>query len=57
MSAAVSQLRQLVDRCVELEIWREEFGGTGVDETVRLSDGDVSHASNISDFCGNDKTS
>lgn len=51
----VSQLRQLVDGRVELEVWREEFGRTGVDETVRLSDGDVGHAGDISNFCGNDK--
>lgn len=54
-SAEVSQLRQLVHRRVELEVWREEFGGAGVDETVRLPDGDVGHAGDVSDFCGNDK--
>lgn len=51
-SALFSQLRQLVNRRVELEVWREEFRSAWVDETVRLSDRNVSDAGNISDFCG-----
>lgn len=51
-SALFSQLRQLVDGRVELEVWREEFRSAWVDEAVRLSDRNVGDASNISDFCG-----
>lgn len=48
-----SQLWQLVDRCVEFEVWREEFCCAGVDETVWLSDGDICNAGDIPDFCEN----
>lgn len=45
-----SQLWQLVDGRVELEVWREELCSARVDETVRLSDGDVGHAGDVPDF-------
>lgn len=51
------QLRQLINRCVKFEVWREEFCSTWVDETVRLSDRDVSDAGDIPDFCGSGQRS
>lgn len=47
-----SQQRQLVDGRVELEVRREEFSSPWVDETIRLSDGDVCNAGDVPDFCG-----
>lgn len=47
-----SQQRQLVDGRVELEVRREEFRSPWVDETIRLSDGDVCNPGNVPDFCG-----
>lgn len=57
LRTSISQLRQLVDRCVKFEVWREEFCSTWVDETVRLSDGDVSDAGDVPDFCGSGQRS
>lgn len=48
-----SQQWQLVHGRVELEVRREEICSPGVDETVRLSDGDIRHASDVPDFYGN----
>lgn len=50
-----SQLRQFVHWRVEFEVRREEVGGSGVDEAVRLADGDIGYSSYISDFCIGDK--
>lgn len=50
--ATRSQQRQLVDGCVELEVWGEELCGPRVDEAVRLSDGDVRDPGDVPDFCG-----
>lgn len=57
LRTSISQLRQLIDRCVKLEVWREEFCGTWVDETVRLSDRDVSDTGDVPDFCGSGQRS
>lgn len=49
------QLRQFIHRCVEFEVGRKEIGSTGVNETVRLTYGDVCHSSNVPDLCVREK--
>ncbi|KPP70424.1 serine/threonine-protein kinase N2-like, partial [Scleropages formosus] len=44
------RLRQLVNGSVEFEVRREEVGSTRVDESVGLSDRDICHSCNVSDF-------